>query len=700
MKYFLLVLTIPFILFASAQEDGKTVKNVQKYPKVKWRKKVKIASKIIDEGGGYQSYYNAVQYLEDAYKEKPDKIRIAHLLGEVNRQLRDYVSAEKYYNDVITKDPEAWANDQFYLGQMQKMNGKYEEAKKTFNNYLKVSLGKKDLNLKALAKVEIDGCDTALVLLKTPTKIKVEKTEGTVNTTIQDFSPKPLKGGRVLFSSQKTDTAVNITTSTDAYHTSIFMAEKSGKVYSGRTVFPSPPNEAKTSNNNAILSADEKTLIFTRCFDSVSLGNRISCKLYKSTKKNDLEWNEAEELKSLNVEGSTTTEPAWGVDADGKDILYFVSNRKADNGLDIYFAAVNSDGTFGAVTEAGSAINTKGDDLTPFYDNKNNTLYFSSDGHPSLGGLDVFKVTGTPGNFGAVANAGVPINSSADDLYLALDEKAAKGFMVSNRVGTTSPRGATCCDDIWTVIVQRDVTLKAVYVKRGDASNTPIAGVDASMYKVVGNNFEFVGNNITTAEPVMWPVNRATAYKINGNKEGFWPSIDNLTIDEEEERDTIEKIFYLDPIIKIHIKIPNVYFAFDKSNVIDFYKGQIDSVVKVLTEHPGYSVEIQGHTDNKGTDEYNDKLSERRAKEVKTFLVKKKAIAESRITVKTFGEKVPAVANELPNGEDDPEGRARNRRVEFKIITDKPEDAPEFESYGEVVKEVKTGPGFTRGKKK
>ena len=154
-------------------------------------------------------------------------------------------------------------------------------------------------------------------------------------------------------------------------------------------------------------------------------------------------------------------------------------------------------------------------------------------------------------------------------------------------------------------------------------------------------------------------------------------------------------MLFRSPIVRIHIKIPNVYFAFDKSNVIDFYKGEIDSVVMVLNAHPGYSVEIQGHTDSKGTDEYNEKLSIRRANEVKTFMIKKKAIAESRIVVKTFGEKVPATPNELPNGEDDPEGRARNRRVEFKLIPDKVDDAPDFESYGEVVKEVKTGPGFS-----
>src|SRR5687767_5156701 len=106
MKYYLLALMIPVILFASAQE-GKEQKSVQKYPKVGWRKKVKIAVKSMNNGS-YESYYNAASYLEDAYKAKPDKIRIPHLLGEVNRQLRDYEAAEKYYSEVIKKDPEAY----------------------------------------------------------------------------------------------------------------------------------------------------------------------------------------------------------------------------------------------------------------------------------------------------------------------------------------------------------------------------------------------------------------------------------------------------------------------------------------------------------------------------------------------------------------------------------------------------------------
>lgn len=722
MKYFLLAVLIPLTVLLSAQNTPKTQqtsgskgtqtssnsssggqsasnsdeKNIEKYPKLKWRKKLRIGRKKAKEG----SYYVATKYLEDAYKDKPDKVEIMHLLGECNLYLRDYEASAKYYTAEMAKDSGAYANDKFFLGQMLKSNGKYEEAKSAFQSYLRAKLDKGDGNYKNLAKLELIGCDSALVIIKHPNKVKVEKITTGLNTPLQDAAPKPLKGDRVIFTSMKTDTAVDFTTSKADYFTTIFTAEKAGKGYTNRTQLPYPPNDLHANAGNAILSPDEQTMIFTKCADTLNMSNMVNCKLYKATKKNPLEWNQPVELKNLNNPEGTSTEPAWGIDKDSNAILYFVSDRKGAKGLDIFYATINKDGSFGSPQNVGPEVNTLGDEVTPFYDIKSKTLYFSSNGHASIGGLDIFKVSGVPGKWSKdVINLGVPINSPADDLYFALNDKSAKGFLVSNRVGTTSPRGTTCCDDIWNVNVLHDVYLRGYYVKRGDPTNTPVQGVDASLYKVAGNNFDFVANAKTTPEPFVFPVQRGTSYKMNGNKEGFWPSIDNLSVSEDEERDTIDQVFYIDPIIRIHIKIPNVYFAFDKSNIIDFYKEQIDSVVKILNDHPGYSVEIQGYTDSKGSDDYNQKLSERRANEVKTFLIKKKAIAEGRVVAKWFGKSNPAVPNELPNGEDDPEGRAQNRRVEFKIITDKTQDAPEFESTGEVVKAVKTGPGFTYGKK-
>jgi outer membrane protein OmpA-like peptidoglycan-associated protein/tetratricopeptide (TPR) repeat protein len=694
MRYFLLVFLLPLVMMANAQEDGK--QKVQKYPNAKPRKKIKIAKKKLEEG----SYYNAADYLEDVIKEKPDNIKVAHMLGELNMQLRDYKRAEKYYKMVLDKDPGKFPADQFYYAQALKMNGSYEDAKKAFQDYLK---SKDDENenagkLKQLARVEIEGCDTAAALMAAPTKIKVDKIEG-LNRAITDLSPKPLKNNRIIFAQMKTDTAVNVSSSKSDWYASIYTADKVGNTYANKQMLPSPPNDPKANTGNAILSDDEKTMIYTRCVSDSPLVQVMKCKLYRTVKEG-AEWGNPEELKSLNDKEGTTTHPAWGVDNTGAKILYYVTDKGGKSGMDIYYATVNADGTFGSGVKLGDEVNTVGNENTPFYDFKNKRLYFSTDGKPGLGGLDVFSLPGTPGAWtGPAQNAGVPINTSVDDFYFSVDDRAAKGYLVSNRAGSISTRGETSGDDIWAVTIQRDVVIKGIYVKRGDATNTPVPGVEVSLYRDNNKNFEFLGGANTSAGAFVFPVKRSTSYKLNGNKEGFWPSIENITISEEEERDTVPVIAYIDPIIRKKIRIPNIYFAFDKSNVITFYQTQIDSVYGVLMQNPAYMVEIQGHTDSKGTDEYNDKLSIRRAEEAKKYLVKK-GIADNRITVKALGEKIPAAPNELGNGEDDPEGRARNRRVEFKIIPDNPQEAPEMEYYGEPVKEVKTGPGFTtKGKK-
>lgn len=688
---FLFLALFPMFLFAQSETES-TMPKVEKYPKASTSKKYRIAKSKIKDG----SYYNAAEYLEDVVTDKPNKIKRVHQLAELNMHLRDYVKAEKYYKAVVEKDAEKYPEDNYYYALMLKANGKYEEAKKKFQEFLKMKDAKDYPQLRSLAKSDIAGCDTAISLLASPTKIKVKHEEGVINNPLQDFSPKPLKDNKILFSSLKSDTAINVDLATNNYFTSVFVAEKQGGVWSNKTELPSPPNDPKTHVGNAVFSADGNTIVFTKC--DQSLIATMKCKLYKSTKEGN-DWSNAEEIKSLNKEEASTTQPAFGKDKDGNTILYFTSNRGKSGDFDLYYAKLNNDGTFEAAQRLGNEVNTAGDELSPYYNAKTNTFYFSSNGHPGFGGLDVFKTVGTPGSFGEVRNLGTPINTGADDLYFALDEKGSKGFLVSNREGSISQRGSTCCDDIWTVIIRGDVFLKGVFVKRDDPTQTPVEGVDASLYKVNGTNFELQTNAVTGTSAFVMPLQRESTYKLNGTKEGFWPSVDNFSVNEDEERDTITRVFFIDPILKKKVKIENVYFQFDKSNVIAFYGTKIDSVYALLTQNPGWIVEVQGHTDSKGTDEYNEKLSQRRAQEVAKFLVKK-GLAKERVTAKWFGKKQPAVPNELPDGSDDPEGRAKNRRVEFKIIVDNVQDAPEFEVGGEVVKEVKTGPGFTTSTKK
>jgi outer membrane protein OmpA-like peptidoglycan-associated protein len=506
------------------------------------------------------------------------------------------------------------------------------------------------------------------------------------------MSPKVLRGGRILYASLASDTATVITKNEKDYYAKIFTARKQGKDWVEITKLPYPPNDAKNHVANAILSTDENTMYFTKCDQSEIV--KMKCKIFRSTKQG-AEWSNAEEVKELNSPTNTTTEPAFGQDKDGKPILYFVSDRGGKGGMDIFYAPILEDGKFGPIKNAGNEVNTPGDDMTPFYDFKNKALYFSTDGRPSLGGLDVYRVVGYPDAWGVPSNVGAPVNSQADDIYYALDENGKKGFVVSNRIGTKTTRGETSGDDIWSVAVKEDVVMKGIFALRTDPSRKPVEGVDASMYHVNGANFEFMSNVITTKDPFYFTLKRAQQYKINGNKEGLWPAVENVNVKEDEERDTIDYVFLIDPIIKKKVKIEDIYFAFDKSNVIDFYKEKMDSVISVLMQNPGFSVEVEGHTDSKGSDEYNMKLSQRRADEAASYLVSK-GVTKERVITKALGESQPLAPNEK-DGKDDPEGRQRNRRVMFKIIPDKPENAPEIEyQTPDPVDATKTGPGYDK----
>ena len=693
MKKLIVVVTLITLVFsAQAQsQDGdskdKDRHAILKYPKVKTGKKLKLANQLMKDG----SYYNAAEYYEDVLKAKPDNIKVMHALAQINQSLRDYKSSEKYYKLELQKDEKKWPNDKYFLAEMQKMNGKYDEAKKSYQEYLKSDIGKDEKSYKSLAKIGIEGCDSSVSWLANPNKVRVDH-EDAINCITTDMSPKVLRGGRILYASLASDTATVITKNEKDYYAKIFTARKQGKDWVEITKLPYPPNDAKNHVANAILSTDENTMYFTKCDQSEIV--KMKCKIFRCTKQG-AEWSNAEEVKELNSPTYTTTEPAFGQDKDGKPILYFVSDRGGKGGMDIFYAPMLEDGKFGPIKNAGNEVNTPGDDMTPFYDFKNKALYFSTDGRPSLGGLDVYKVSGYPDAWGVPSNVGAPVNSQADDIYYALDENGKKGFVVSNRIGTKTTRGETSGDDIWSVAVKEDVVMRGIFALRTDANRKPVEGIDASMYHVAGANFEFMSNVITTKDPFFFTLKRAQQYKINGNKEGLWPAVENVNVDENEEKDTIDKVFLIDPIIKKKVKIEDIYFAFDKSNVIDFYKEKMDSVISVLMQNPGFSVEVEGHTDSKGSDEYNMKLSQKRADEAAAYL-KSKGVAKERVITKALGESQPLAPNEK-DGKDDPEGRQRNRRVMFKIIPDKPENAPEIEyQTPDPVDATKTGPGFDK----
>ena len=634
------------------------------------QKKIKTADQLYKDG----SFYNAVDLYGEAFEKKENNTKLTYKIAETNRQLKDYQEAEKWYAKTAEMNDQAWPDAKFYESMMQKNQGKYDEAIASFTAFSDTYDDKDGTGLAARAKKEIEGCELAKELMKAKPEVEVEKIEGGLNNPLQDISPKVIDDNTVLMASMLSASAIELETAKSTkedYYSKMYMATNEGGEWK-KEMMNENINTKDTHTGNGVISRDGKTMYFTKCIEEPA--QIMNCNIYKSTKV-DGDWGESDPMTKINKKDANSTQPALAYDEVGNEILYFASDRTGSKGgMDIYYAERNKNGEFANPKNLGKAVNTKEDEVTPFYDQVNNRLLFSSEGHVGLGGLDVFGVEGFGSELtGEVTNLGYPLNSSADDLYLALNEKSTQGYMVSNRVGTTSSRGETCCDDVFKVKMVKDLYISGIFVEEGDASNTPVTGVEAAFYKVNNGDFDFIGNGASSKENLSFPIEEGFAYKMNGNKEGYWPSISTVEASEiaSLEGDTLNKVFYLKTVDRVKVK--NVYFAFNQSNIREMYAEEMDSVLTLMGKYKKVILQIDGHTDSKGSDQYNQKLSERRAAEAKGYFMEK-GITEERIQTAGYGESRPIAKNENTDGSDNEAGRAKNRRVEFKLLTKEAKD--------------------------
>ncbi len=661
------LLSIGFNMYAIA---GKEEQNTRKYSKISYGKKLKLAKTLMGKGG----YITAAQYLEEYLEKKPNNFKALYMCAKANEMIRDYVRAEKFYKQLLDVKPTKYPTARYDYARMLKYNGKYDQAKKEFSTFKSEYDGSDAEIYQKMVKNEITGCDNALTIWTKPIDPrKVEHVSEPVNNELTELAPKWIDSKTLLYSKFPHDTAINLTNfwkMKKDYRTKIYTATGEGTEFSNETQVPGAVNDPKFHCGNAVMTADGNTMYFTKCSEDEMLN--MICKIYMS-KKEGSNWGEPKEMP-INAEKATTTRPALGKDANGNDILFFSSNREGgQGGEDIWVASLDKNGMASNPKNLGKVINTPSDETSPYYDLAFKRLFFSSNGHPNMGGYDVFVVKGNIDGWDSIQNMGLPINSSADDLYLALDDMGEKGYMVSNRVGSIATRGTTSGDDIYTVYLGgRKLYLRGSYAVKNDPTNKAVLGVDNSFYLNNEGAFDKKGSGITSAQKFVYQMEAGKKYKINGTKEGFYPAVDNIDAPAKinSMSDTVDMVFYLTPIIKLKAKIENVYFVFDKHGLNkENAMGKTDSVASFLINNPTYGLEITGHTDSKGTDEYNDKLSQERAQEVADYLMKK-GIAKERLIVKGVGEKQPIAPNEFPDGRDNEEGRATNRRVEFKLFSD------------------------------
>jgi len=652
--------------------------------------------------------YSAIHYYERLMELIPENINNAYKLADLYRNSRDYVKAEKAYEDCYNKDKIKFVDALFYHALMQKMNRKYDKAKDNFLKYVKESGKKGNPELKKQAKNEISGCDYYKSVKEAPEQIHINHLDATINKAHVEFSPLPLSETELLYGSLVADSVkyYSVNDSMDLPVRKFYKANKSGpSTWTGGLDSPLPFNDEKINTGNGAFSADRKRFYFTKC--EPNWQNKMICSIFMSRFENG-KWSEAIKLnKQINTPNYTATQPAVGIESKNKsEVLYFVSDRKGGRGgNDIWYAVYDpKKKEFREPRNAGSKLNTPGNEMTPYYDMESHTLFFSSTGWPGIGGLDVFSSVGEIKTWTPPKNFGPPLNSSADDIYFIRGINKEEGFFVSNREGGVSLQSATCCDDIYTFKYKKYIHLaisgnifevvdtsglkylekisadtkidedaglqNAAYddIRKGNYKLLPHIPMTLWLLTAEGSEVPLKSDSTNDKGEYFFNLEAGNDYRLTAGSNNFFVKKINFSTKNKMVSDTLHKYIGIKRIPLGPIIIKNIYYPFDKAYLTPESQKTIDTTLfRFLNENPTTIVEVSSHTDSKGSDEYNVKLSQKRAESVVVYLTSK-GIQADRLQAKGYGEEQPIAPNEKPDKSDNPDGRQMNRRTEFRII--------------------------------
>ncbi len=657
---------------ALAQYEDPAMEEVME---LKWKKKAKVADLLFEMG----SYYNAIEIYKKVDEEKPQRLDIAYKIASASYLMRDYNQAEEWYKKMFAIDSTSYPSAMYYYAKSLKRLGKYTEAKAAFEGFEKLPSPKKATDeynaIKEAVEKDIEGCDLGIMVMGEPEKVVVTNLGTNLNHVLSDYAPFPMGDDQLLFAALSNDSLINLKdtslTNPERY-TRLFVSNKEDDDTWGKAeLYDQSFNKGDFHIVNGMFSPDMKLFFFTRCVENQDL--TMHCNIFYSKNEEGV-WSEAMEASALNGKKYTTTQP-YLVEEDGELVMYYASNKRAgdegdegdDNGMDIWMARVNAtSGNTGSPVNLTGNINTVGDEVTPFYDVKTKTLYFSSNGHVGIGGLDVYSsMKDEEGNWGEPVHMGYPVNSSVDDLYFRFTKTSNKGYLSSNRGEAQDLKHDNCCDDIFSYVYPPTIVTLQGKLLDGE-SGDPIEGA-GFVYVYDAENDSLIGTfDVKEDGTYNFKLKGGKQYNIVASGERYRESTIAVDTEDAEEGEVINNDFRLGKRdYWAGMKIGIVNYGFNRSDLEKKAKNELDNVLVFMNRFPEVELELAGHTDSIDTEEYNQKLSERRAKSAFDYLTRK-GIDTERLEAVGYSENTPVAPNSK-DGKDNPEGRAANRRTEFVI---------------------------------
>ena len=599
------------------------------------------------------SYIDAIEIYEKVAEKGYKSAELFEKLGNAYYFNGELDKASKWYGELFALNQEVDSEYYFRYAQALKAEGNYEKS----NQYMELFAQKTN---DTRAKLFQENKDYLTDIDAVSGKYTMDKTD--INSEFYDYGPT-FFGKQIVFTSSRSEgnQYSKIHEWTKQNFTDLFVASIDNEGKLGSVENFSKTVNTKYNESSPVFTKDGKTMYFTR--NNYNDGKKrisddkvIMEKIYKAELING-EWTNVKELPFSN-DNYKTAHPTLSPD---EKTMYFASDMPGSFGnSDLYKVSIDSNGNFGSPENLGPTINTEGRETFPFVDADNN-LFFASDGHPGLGGLDIFEAKANKNSFEKPVNVGKPLNSPMDD-FGYITNKDGLGFFSSNRDGGTG------FDDIYTFTVcthtlsglitdidTKEILLNAKVIlfddKMNKISETTSSDKGAYSFKVECNKKYYVRaskEEYETTEKSFGPVTKTGESKLNIElKRNIFP---------------VEVGTDLAKILDVSI----IYFDLDKWNIRPDAAEDLEKIIAVMNQYPNMSIDIRSHTDSRQTHKYNELLSDRRAKSTLEFMVKN-GINRNRLTAKGYGETqlVNNCSDDVPCSEAE---HQKNRRSEFIVL--------------------------------
>ena len=575
----------------------------------------------------------------------------ADIYSEIDSTLLQIESLEK----AVAIDSNQYPKSFYVLGNAYYSIGLYQKAKIAYQQFLKNNTSS---TLFQKAEKRLIDCDFALKMVLDSVVFNAENMGNAINTNEDEYWPSLTIDGETLVFTRLVSLGDSPNEYISRYQEDFFVSQK----VDGEWQEAEPMISINTVYNEGAqsISADGKLIFFTACTQSDGFG---SCDIYFARNING-EWSHPQNAGVPVNSGSWESQPS--ISANG-ELLYFTSNRKGGKGgMDLWRCQLNgfsSQGKplWGTPQNMGDSINTSGSEMSPFIHPDGKTLYFSSDTWMGMGGMDIFYARMINDSvWEQPTNMGYPINTYHDEQGLIVDGSGKNAYYSSNRSGSNGL-------DLYRFGLYEDARPATVsYIKGRVIDGKSLLPLNANVELVdieKGTIAAQTESSLDDGEFLMC-LSLGKEYAFNVSCEGYLFFSENFSLTKvRSAEDPFVMDISLNPLeVGSSTVLRNIFYQSGSFEILNSSKSELSKLIGFLNDNPNVKVEIEGHTDNVGSTEYNDELSENRAKSVFLYLIDS-GIPENRLSYKGYGMSLPFTSN------DTAAGRSQNRRTEFRVVS-------------------------------